>query len=167
VSAARTALDVQLLRRRMATIEAARYLDPASALILTDAASQALAAAETDDEPDHERGAPASGSRDPLEMPPSLEPTESDLSRALQTVFGPDGALAAADGEPPFAAESRSQLTRACIRVQLARRFHNDAVAEVQRVRGKRVVRWAHLAGRAPMPQMIEFDDGVPTGLAE
>jgi hypothetical protein len=161
VSAARTALDVQLLRRRMAAIEAARYLDPASALILTDAASRALAAAESDDEHD-----PATV-RDPLEMPPWLEPTESDLSRVLQMVFGPDAALTVPGDGPPFAAESRSQLAHACTRVQLARRFHNDAVAEAQRVRVKHLVRLMRLAGRAPMPQMAEFDDAMPTALAD
>ncbi len=50
VTAARTALDVQLLRRHMAAIEAGRYLDPASALLVTDAASRAMAAAEQDEE---------------------------------------------------------------------------------------------------------------------
>jgi len=68
--------------------------------------------------------------------------------------------------QTPFAAEAREQLAQACTRVQLARRFHNDAVAQAQRVRDKRVVRWAHLAGRAPVPQMVEIDDSLPRGLA-
>jgi hypothetical protein len=166
VTATRTALDVQLLRRRMAAIEAARYLDPASALIVTDAASQALAAAETD-EPGHEGEDGEHGEgRDPLDLPPWLEPTENDLSRALHVVF--DDPLPADDPAEhnPFAVEARAQLAQACTRVQLARRFHNDAVAQAQRVRDKRVVRWVHLAGRAPVPQMVEIDDSLPAGLA-
>jgi len=164
VSATRTSLDVQLLRRRMATIEAARYLDPASALILTDAASQALAAAETDEPSDAEtdRG----DGRDPLDLPPWLEPTENDLSRALRVVFDDPVPADEETEQTPFAAEAREQLAQACTRVQLARRFHNDAVAQAQRVRDKRVVRWAHLAGRAPVPQMVEIDDSLPRGLA-
>jgi hypothetical protein len=49
----------------------------------------------------------------------------------------------------------------------MARRFYNDAVAAAQRVRRKRVVRWARLAGRAGMPPMVEIDDSVPAGLAD
>ncbi|MFN8082161.1 MAG: hypothetical protein U0Q19_21580 [Kineosporiaceae bacterium] len=172
VTAARTALDVQLLRRRMASIEAARYLDPASALLVTDAASRALTAAEQDEE------GRAGEVRDPLEVPSYLEPTESEVSRALLMAFPdgldlPEGAgagLSLLPGGPsatPFADDARRQLVQACTRVQLARRLHNDAVAQAQRVRDKRVVRWAHLAGRAPVPQMIEFDDALPPGLSE
>ena len=51
------------------------------------------------------------------------------------------------------------------MRVQLARRFHNDAVAQALRVRRKRVVRWARLAGHASLPVMVEIDDSVPPGL--
>ena len=40
-------------------------------------------------------------------------------------------------------------------RVQLARRFHNDAVTDVRRVRRKRVVRWFRLAGHAEMPRTV------------
>jgi hypothetical protein len=100
-------------------------------------------------------------------VPAYLEPAENDLSRALQAAFPsplPPSGLAGLDVEP-FAADALEVLSQACIRVQLARRFYNDAVAQVQRVRRKRVVRWAHLAGRAPLPQMVEIDDALPTGL--
>ena len=43
--------------------------------------------------------------------------------------------------------------------MQLARRFHNDAVTDVRRVRRKRVVRWFRLAGHAEMPRTFEIDD--------
>ncbi len=56
-------------------------------------------------------------------------------------------------------------LRQACERVELARRFHNDAVAQAQRVRRKRVVRWARLAGHAWMPVTFEIDDAMPSGL--
>ncbi len=46
--------------------------------------------------------------------------------------------------------------------MQLARRFHNEAVKEVQRVRTKRVVGLFRLAGHADLPQTVEFDDTLP-----
>ena len=53
------------------------------------------------------------------------------------------------------------------LRVQLARRFHNDAVKDVQRVRRKTVVRWFRLAGHAELPATIEFDDELPPAVRE
>ena len=46
--------------------------------------------------------------------------------------------------------------------MQLARRFHNDAVTDVRRVRRKRVVRWFRLAGHAELPRTVEIDDELP-----
>lgn len=167
VEAARVALDVQLVRRAAASIEVAAHLDPASAMLVTDAATRAMVAGEQ-----AERDLADAG-RDPLEVPPGLAAVENDLTRALQAAFpdaGPDGmgpAEEVPDGPDPFRQDAVAVLGEACERVQLARRFHNDAVAQAQRVRRKRVVRWARLAGRAPMPQMIEFDDTPPPGLGE
>lgn len=58
-----------------------------------------------------------------------------------------------------------TELSEAAHRAQLARRFHNDAVAHAQRMRRKRVVRWARLAGRAAWPAMVEIDDELPESL--
>ena len=44
----------------------------------------------------------------------------------------------------------------------MARRFHNDAVIDVRRVRRKTVVRVFRLAGHAELPATIEFDDELP-----
>ena len=49
------------------------------------------------------------------------------------------------------------------LRVQLARRFHNEAVTDVRRVRRKATVRWFRLAGYAELPKTVEFDDAMPT----
>ena len=51
------------------------------------------------------------------------------------------------------------------LRVQLGRRFHNDAVTDVRRVRRKWVVRVFRLAGHAAMPRTVEFADELPPGL--
>jgi hypothetical protein len=53
------------------------------------------------------------------------------------------------------------------VRVQLARRFHNDAVKDVQRVRRKRAVRLFRLAGHADLPRTVEFEDELPSSLRD
>lgn len=151
VESARAALDAHLARRAATAIEAAAVLDPASGLILAAAGSESLAEGAA-------RAADPAG--------PVAEEVENDLTRALQHTLGdPDEVARLRAGG--LAADLLDALAAACVRVQLARRFHNDAVAQAQRVRRKRVVRWAHLAGRAAMPQMVEFDDSLPDGLAD
>ena len=155
VESSRAALDAQLIRRAAATVEVAQLLDPVSGLLLTDAASRALSAGEEDH--------PATD-RDPLTAPPYLEEAENDLSRALYLALDDSDAVAELQRQP-LTADAIAVLAQACTRVQLARRFHNDAVAQALRVRRKRVVRWARLAGHAPLPQMIEIDDALPPAL--
>ena len=41
----------------------------------------------------------------------------------------------------------------------LARRVHNDAVRDTRGLRSRRLVRWLHLAGTAPMPEYFEIAD--------
>jgi len=149
VESTRAALDGQLARRAAAALEVAHVLDPATALLLTDAATEALTA----------------GEEEPAAVP-TLEQVENDLTRALQAAFDDADDVRALRGDP-LATESLDLLTQACIRVQLARRFHNDAVATAQRVRRKRVVRWFRLAGHAEWPLMVEMDDTPPTGLID
>jgi hypothetical protein len=157
VEGARAALDAQLVRRAEAAIELATSgaIDPASGLLVAGAAADALAAGEHEDptRPGDPSGAAA------------REAAESDLTHALQVALG----------DPEVLTEARAQgrydlllerLTTACHRAQLARRFHNQAVADAQRVRRKRVVRWGHLAGHAALPQTFEIDDELPAVLA-
>jgi hypothetical protein len=143
VEAARAVLDAQLLRRSGAALDFATggLLDPASAILVADAATRA----RTTDSADREQA-------------------ESDLTAAL------DAALA----DPLFVTELRSaagavdavdELAAACRRAGHARRFHNDTVRAVRRLRGKALVRWLRLAGHAPWPETAEFDDSVPRGL--
>lgn len=148
VESSRAALDAQLARRAAAALEVAHVLDLATGLLLTDAAAEALAATED--------GTPSVA---------VVEEVENDLTRALLAAFS-DPADVVALRADPLVGETLDLLGQACLRVQLARRFHNDAVAQAQRVRGKRVVRHARLAGHAARPQMIELDDSVPSGLA-
>jgi hypothetical protein len=149
-----SALDAQLVRRAEATLELANsgVLDAASALILAGAASDSLEAHnERVLEHDLLEGQ-SFGEREGL---------ESDLTEALQAALSPEvvASIRAGDG---LGAAALQRVEAAGVRVQLARRFHNDAVSDVQRVRRKRVVRWFRLAGHAELPRTVEFDDELP-----
>ena len=85
-------------------------------------------------------------------------------------VSGPSGASGASGASRAFGASGRAGSTEAPDdaggrvrdahrRVQLARRFYNDAVVDVQRLRGNPAVRVFGLAGRAALPRTMEFDD--------
>lgn len=158
VEGALSALDSQLVRRAESALELANSgaLDPASALILAGAASESLEAHNERAGDDLLEGQHFAG----------REVLESDLSEALQIALGPAvvAALRAEDG-PGESALRRVQA--AGVRVQLARRFHNDAVKDVQRVRRKATVRWFGLAGHADLPRTIEFDDELPAALRD
>jgi hypothetical protein len=158
VEGARSALDAQLVRRAEAALELATSgaLDPASGLLVAGAAAEALAAGESDEDhraADHTRGG---HSRD-------REQAESDLSRALQAALDDEVLTDLAAHE--VGRRLLDRLDAACRRVQLARRFHNDAVTAAVRVRGKRIVRLVRLAGRASQPRTFEMDDDPPSAL--
>nr|WP_277628252.1 hypothetical protein [Arsenicicoccus dermatophilus] len=145
VEGALVAVDAQLVRRAEAAQElaASGLLDPATSLFLAAAAAESL---EAEDE--H-----AVGRAD----------VETDLTQALDLALPPETVEALRRDEV-----GRGLLLRvrsAGSRVQLARRFHNDAVVDVQRVRRTRTVRVFHLAGHAELPRTIEFDDRLPTAV--
>src|SRR5689334_24905613 len=159
VEGALSALDAQLVRRAEATLELANSgaLDPASALILAGAASESLEAHnERAVEEDLLEGQHFAG----------REGVESDLTTALQAALTPDvvDELRVAEG-PGLPALHRVEA--AGLRVQLARRFHNDAVTDVRRVRRKPVVRVFRLAGHADLPRTVEFDDELPPAVRD
>lgn len=190
VEAARAALETQLARRAAAALEVAPLLPPGPGTVLASAAGTALAADARPDVVDLRvrpagavrRGAAGTGGGDAtgtggevlLLATPAVgtgvgavvldEEAQNVLTRALHTTFGDPAALPGLRDQPE-GADLLAGLGRACARVQLARRFHNDAVAQAQRVRRKRVVRWARLAGHAAMPAMIEIDDSIPPAL--
>lgn len=174
VLGARTTLDAQLVRRATAAWDLAisGYLDPASSIVVATAARDALdhmpgADAELETGGDA-GGTPAVGPRsegpdDPIALEEIDQAmAESELSRVLRAALGgaEDRAELAADDD---AAELLERLDREWYRVQLARRFHNEAVVAVRRIRAKGYVRLLRLAGRAPNPQTFEMDDA--TGL--
>lgn len=139
-------LDAHLLRRSSVALEiaASGVLDPASSLLVADAAHAARTAAD---------GAA-----------PARALAESVLTAAL------DAALA----DPADVDEARrglvgdalmDELAASCVRVELSRRFHNDAVRACRQLRRQRSVRWFRLAGHTPLPSTWEMDDALPNGL--
>jgi hypothetical protein len=94
------------------------------------------------------------------------EVVESDLTMALQAALTSEVVeqLRVAQG-PGLPALQRVEA--AGLRVQLARRFHNDAATDVRRVRRKQVVRVFRLAGHADLPRTVEFDDDLPSSVRD
>jgi hypothetical protein len=159
VEGALSALDAQLVRRAEATLELANSgaLDPASALILAGAASESLEAHnERALEDDLLEGQHFAG----------REVLESDLTGSLVVALTPVVVEQVRDGES-LGAAALQRVEASGLRVQLARRFLNDAVTDVRRVRRKWVVRVFRLAGHAELPQTVEFDDELPTAARE
>ncbi len=159
VEGALSALDAQLVRRAEATLELANSgeLDPSSSLILASAASESL-----------ERHTEHLIDDDPLDGQSfgGREPVESDLSEALSLALS-EPVVASLKDHDGVAAAALDRIEAAGVRVQLARRFHNNAVKDVQRVRRKRSVRWFRLAGYAVLPTTVEFDDELPATLRD
>ncbi len=145
IDGARATLDAHLLRRSTVCTElvASGLLDPAASLVLASAAHDASQA----DLPDLDR-----------------MQAESDVTAALLAAIEPEDAEEIA--ALPAGADLLDELDAACRRVQLSRRFHNDAVRACRQVRRQRMVRLFRLAGRTPWPQPWEMDDTIPAGLS-
>jgi hypothetical protein len=139
------ALAAALERRAGAAgrLAAGGALDPAAARRLATAAAEAAA----------RRGLGAERER-----------VESGLSRELRAALTPaaTAAVATSAGGPGLLGE----VAGAGEQVVLARRLTNDAAVQARRVRAKRLVRWAHLAGRASAPTTVELDDQPPPAMA-
>ncbi len=143
IELARASLDAQLLRRARAAeaLATSGLLDPASAIVLAQAASHCR---NTDLADSVERGI-----------------VESELSRDLREVFS-DAQAVEGLRVIPEAEELLSDLAAACRQVTLSRRFLNDGVQAARLLREGRWVRWFRLAGSAPRPEMFEMDDVAP-----
>lgn len=158
VTASRIALDAQLVRRASAAVDLASsgLLDPASSVLVADAGF-----AVVDD------AGPVTTPALALAMDglgPTRERAESELSATLRSALEEPDVTADLRAQP-LGEEHLAALAASWYRAQLARRFHNEAVAQAQRVRRHWYVRLLHLAGRAPTPQTVELDDQMPDGL--
>lgn len=141
-------LDAHLLRRSGAALElaASGLLDPASALLVADAAHTARTA--------------------PDEDPVARGLAESDLTRALDAVLA-DHEDVEELREVPEGREMVDDLAASCRRVELSRRFLNDGVRACRMVRRQRLVRLFGLAGHTRWPETFEMDDTPPAGLTQ
>jgi hypothetical protein len=173
VAASYAMLETQLVRRATAAVELASsgVLDPVSSVLVADAAFAALDAGgagggELTPVPadlarliaEEPQATPERRLRLPGSPADDRGLAESELSATLRTVLDDPDEVAAIRGEPG-GDEVVAALAAAWFRVQLARRFHNEAVAQTRRVRGKALVRALRLAGRAPMPHPFDIDD--------
>lgn len=161
----RATLEAHLVRRADTAAELATSgcLDPASAVLVADAALGSMGAARLVGEDDE--------AYDPGER----ELVESELTRTLRAALdGLDsaaGSPAAAAGPEPERSIGTSADTNTAsqdviartrqvqYRVHLARRFHNDAVVQIHQIRRLALVRWFRLAGYAALPTTFEMDD--------
>lgn len=144
IELARASLDAQLLRRARAAeaLATSGLLDPASAIVLAQAASHCR---NTDLEDAVERGI-----------------VESELSGDLREVFVDPESVAELRAVPE-GEELLTDLAASCRQVTLSRRFLNDGVQAARLLRQGRWVRWFRLAGNAPRPEMFEMDDVAPS----
>jgi len=158
VEGAMSALDAQLVRRAESTLELANSgaLDPASSLLLAEVATESLERTTEQPVGDDLLDGQHFGGR---------EDVESDLSAVLRAALVPDVVEALRREPGSLADEAVDRIAATGLRVQLARRFHNDAVRDVRRVRDKWVVRAFRLAGRAALPDRVDFDDELPVAL--
>ena len=153
VDAARTALDLALVRRSSSAYELASsgLLDPATSLLLADAARRT----KDGDGPEASDGPAASDG--PKDSALSWELAESDLTRALRAAFGqPEFRESlAVDG----AEELVGEVEAAAHQVFLARKFYNDIAARTIEARQRPLARTFRLAGHAPQPAFFEMED--------
>jgi plasmid stabilization system protein ParE len=134
VDAARAALDAQLVRRAVALLHVAE--EPETPLTPAERADyEEIARAAT---------APAG--------PERRETLENAVGRAV----------AGLAGNPAVGPDAAAELREAAARVQVARRFYNDAVRDTRTLRARRMPRLLHLAGRVELPQFFDIDDTEP-----
>jgi hypothetical protein len=157
LDASRAALEVTLVRRSSVVLELASsgFLDPATSLLLADAALEARGDSE-----------PASVELSQLELASSrlaqTELAQSNLSRALRAAFAQPGVRASLAGQES-AEELLAELEAAAHQVLVARKFYNTAVAVTREARRKPLVRVLRLAGKAGLPEFFEMDDSLAT----
>lgn len=83
----------------------------------------------------------------------SDEQSESTLTRAIR------GYRSRADSQVNEHPQLARDLSDIAIQLSSARRFYNQEVEQVRRIRSRIIVRLFHLAGRAKLPQTYDMDD--------
>ena len=147
IELAHQSLDNQLVRRARAAeaLATSGLIDPASAIVLAQAASNARNA-------------------DPADLVERGQ-VESEMSRDLREILSDPEAVADLSAVPE-GRELLEDLASSCTGVAMSRRFLNDGVQATRLLRSGRLVRLFRLAGHAPMPMTVEMDDEVAPALA-
>ena len=161
ILASRDSLSRLLLRRaseadllsRSAGLEGSGLADAARAYI-QDGGDQL-----TTDGLDRRTAAQRQGDR--VDVATRLE-RSSALSRAIRETLTPDERARIASD--PEAGARLEALDATCYRIELTRNVHNVDVAGVRVLRSARMVKLLRLAGHAPIPEPIDFDDDTRTG---
>ena len=135
VDAARAALDAQLVRRAAALLQVAEA--PETPLDAGERAGYAAVAQA------------------------ALTPAGADRRAAVENAVG-RAVTRLADGRAALRPEAGAELREAAARVQVARRFYNDAVRDTRTLRARRMPRLLRLAGHVQMPQFFDIDDTLP-----
>lgn len=140
------ALDAQLLRRSSVAIElsVAEVLDPASSELIAETAHDARQSIDAD----------------VMQRIAAESALSEVLMQALDDVYEVNLLR-----EDPLAADLLDELSASIRRVELCRRFLNDAVLACGQIHEHRLVRWFRLAGHTPVPTTWEMDDRPPQGL--
>jgi hypothetical protein len=141
VEAARTALDLALVRRASAASQLASsgLLDPATSLLLADAARRVRQVG-----------------------PAERDLAESDLTRALRATLGdPDFRKELMSGADQGEAELVAEVEAAAQQVFIARKFYNDLAGRTVYARRRPLARVLRLAGSAPLPGFFDMDDEI------
>ena len=169
VEAARTALDLALVRRASAASDLASsgLLDPATSLLLADAVRRARQAGAAE-----------------------RDLAESDLTRALRATLGEpgirgelgnggnggngggsggDNGSPRAGGRDGVAAEEGAEelfdeVEKAARQVFIARKFYNDVAGRTLDARRRPLARALRLSGSAKQPEFFDMDDALIDG---
>ncbi len=159
-------LDAQLVRRAELAMELASsgVLDDASKVIVAQAAWEAGVQGERLVGSDPRREAPSLGELAEMTTSRGVDRSiaETDLTVALRAALGDPEDIVLLEADE-IGSEILSKLRATSYRVQLARRFHNDAVNSVRKLRSSWIVKTARLAGRAALPHVFEMDDELFT----
>jgi hypothetical protein len=139
VEAARTALDLALVRRASAASELASsgLLDPAASLLLGDAVRRARQVG-----------------------PAERDLAESDLTRLLRATLGDPDFRKEFAGDKG-AEELVAEVEAAAQQVFIARKFYNDLAGRTVDARRRPLAKVLHLSGSAAQPEFFDMDDAI------
>jgi len=178
--AARTALDLALVRRASAAAElaASGQLDPATSLLLADAvrrARQAEAAERDLAESDLTRALRATlgdpefraelraGNGQDGDQAASTGPVSTGPAGMGPASTGPASVVTVGagdpDGDPDDASELIDEVEKAAHQVFIARKFYNDVAGRTLDARRRPLARVLRLSGSARQPEFFEMDD--------